>query len=195
MVLALVLILIVPILVSVKMELIQNAFEQGLIPGIVIVIYLIINKIIDNNKRNPLDDIAKLLNIVTRDIIEKDREKSKSVVSIAINNAASECTKFVASTIITNNIDSNRDQIEYNARHLVNSVYCDTYSKLNMYRGDEDYLSHYMKEEWKEDIYGDIINIVYNKNLNSNQRILAFNKRIAIRVNDYTAYIINKAFK
>lgn len=195
MVLALVLILIVPILVSVKMELIQNAFEQGLVPGIVIVIYLIINKIIDNNKRNPLDDIAKLLNIVTRDIIEKDREKSKSVVSIAINNAASECTKFVASTIITNNVDSNRDQIEYNARHLVNSAYYDTYSKLNMYRGDEDYLSHYMKEEWKEDIYGDIINIVYNKNLNFNQRILAFNKRIDIRVNDYTAYIINKAFK
>lgn len=195
MVLALVLILIVPILVSVKMELIQNAFEQGLVPGIVIVIYLIINKIIDNNKRNPLDDIAKLLNIVTRDIIEKDREKSKSVVSIAINNAASECTKFVASTIITNNIDTNRDQIEYNARHLVNSAYYNTYSKLNMYRGDEDYLSHYMKEEWKEDIYDDIINIVYNKNLNSDQRILAFNKRIDIRVNDYTTYIINKAFK
>ena len=195
MVLALVLILIVPILISVKMELIQNAFEQGLIPGIVIVIYLIINKIIDNNKRNPLDDIAKLLNIVTKDIIEKDREKSKAVVSIAISNAASECTKFVASTIITNNVDSNRDQIEYNARYLVNSVYYDTYSKLNMYRGDEDYLSHYMKEEWKEDIYGDIINIVYNKNLNSNQRILAFNKRIDIRVNDYTTYIINKAFK
>ena len=86
-------------------------------------------------------------------------------------------------------------KIEYNARHLVNSVYYDAYSKLNMYRGDEDYLSHYMKEEWKEDIYGDIINIVYNKNLDSNQRILAFNKRIDIRVNDYTAYIINKAFK
>lgn len=195
MVLALVLILIVPILVSVKMELIQNAFEQGLIPGIVIVIYLIINKIIDNNKRNPLDDIAKLLNIVTRDIIEKDREKSKSVVSIVINNAASECIKFVTSTIITNNVYSDRDQIEYNARHLVNSVYYVTYSKLNMYRGDEDYLSHYMKEEWKEDIYNDIINMIYNKNLNSNHRILAFNKRIDIRVNDYTAYIINKAFK
>ena len=107
------------------MELIQNAFEQGLIPGIVIVIYLIINKIIDNNKRNPLDDIAKLLNIVTIDIIEKDREKSKAVISITIVNAASECAKFVASTIITNNIDNNRDQIEYNARHLVNSVYYD----------------------------------------------------------------------
>lgn len=195
MVLALVLILIVPILVYKKMELIENAFEQGLIPGIVIVVYLIINKILDNNKRNPLDDIAKLLNIVTKDIIEKDREKSKAVVSITIVNAVSECAKFVASTIINNNIDKNRDQIEYNARHLVNSAYYDAYSKLNMYRGDEDYLSHYMKEEWKEDIYGDIINIVYNKNLDSNQRILAFNKRIDIRVNDYTAYIINKAFK
>ncbi len=114
-------------------------------------------------KRNPLDDIAKLLNIVTRDIIEKDREKSKAVISITMVNAASKCAKFVASTIITNNVDNNRDQIEYNARHLVNSVYYDAYSKLNMYRGDEDYLSHYMKEEWKEDIYGDIINIVYNK--------------------------------
>ena len=142
-----------------------------------------------------LDDIAKLLNIVTRDIIEKDREKSKAVISITMVNAASECAKFVASTIITNNVDNNRDQIEYNARHLVNSVYYDAYSKLNMYRGDEDYLSHYMKEEWKEDIYGDIINIIYNKNIDSNQRILAFNKRIDIRVNDYTAYIINRAFK
>lgn len=195
MVLALVLILIVPILVYKKMELIENAFEQGLIPGIVIVVYLIINKILDNNKRNPLDDIAKLLSIVTKDIIEKDREKSKAVVSIAMVNAASKCAKFVASTIITNNVYSNRDQIEYNARHLVNSVYYDTYSKLNMYRGDEDYLSHYMREEWKEDIYGDIINIIYNKHLNSNQRILAFNKRVDIRVSDYTAYIINKAFK
>lgn len=36
------------------MELIQNAFEQGLVPGIVIVIYLIINKIIDNNKKTLL---------------------------------------------------------------------------------------------------------------------------------------------
>lgn len=177
------------------MELIQNAFEQGLVPGIVIVIYLIINKIIDNNKKDPLDDIAKLLNIVTKDIIDKDREKSKAVVSIAMVNAASECAKFVTSTIITNNVDSNRDQIEYNARYLVNSVYCDAYSKLNMYRGDEDYLSHYMREEWKEDIYSDIINIIYNKHIDSNQRILAFNKRVDIRVSDYTAYIINKAFK
>ena len=119
------------------MELIQNAFEQGLVPGIVIVIYLIVNKIIDSKKKDPLSDIAKLLNIVTKDIIEKDREKSKAVVSIAMVNAASECAKFVASTIITNNVDNNRDQIEYNARHLVNSVYYDAYSKLGIVTGKQ----------------------------------------------------------
>jgi hypothetical protein len=130
------------------------------------------------------------------EITALDFSLSFSIISlVTMVNAASECAKFVASTIITNNVDSNRDQIEYNARHLVNSVYYDAYSKLNMYRGDEDYLSHYMREEWKEDIYGDIINIVYNKNLDFNQRILAFNKRVDIRVSDYTAYIINKAFK
>ena len=47
--------------------------------------YILIYKDINNI----LDDIAKLLNIVTRDIIEKDREKSKAVISITMVNAAS----------------------------------------------------------------------------------------------------------
>lgn len=187
--------MVAPIVIYKYMDLIHSAFEQGLIPGIVIIIYLIITKIIDSKKKDPLNDIAKLLNVITKDILEKDREKSKAMVQIAITNATSECSKFVISTIINNNIDNNRDQIEYNAKHLVNSIYYDTYAKLNMYRGDEDYLSRYMKDEWREDIYNDIINIIYNVNLNSDQRILAFNKRMDIRTNDHTAYIINKAFK
>lgn len=176
------------------MDIITNAFEQGLVPGIVIVIYLIVNKLIDYKKKDPLQDIAKLLNIVTKDIIDKDREKSKAVVDMAMSKAASEFAKFVDSTIINNNIKDNREQIEYNAKHLINSVYYNTYSKLNLYRGDRGYLSHYMKEDWKKDVYEDMINIIYNDKLEHSKRILAFNKRIDIRVDDYTSYIINNAF-
>jgi hypothetical protein len=52
------------------------------------------------------DKIINAINSV-KDIIEKDREKSKAVISITMVNAASECAKFVASTIITNNVANN----------------------------------------------------------------------------------------
>lgn len=187
--------MIVPLFVFRKMDIIKDAFEQGLIPGIVIVIYLIINKIIDAKKRDPLKDIAKLLTIVTKDIIDKDREKSKNFVKVAMTDGASEYIRFVTTTIINNNIEENKEQISYNAKHLISSVYYNTYSKLNLYRGDYQYLSHYMKDEWKEDVYNDIMSIIYNKNIDKQKRILAFSDRINIRISDYSSYIINTAFK
>ena len=57
------------------MDIIGDAFAQGVVPGIVIAIVYVVEKIISSRKKDPLVDIAKLLNIVTKDIIEKDREK------------------------------------------------------------------------------------------------------------------------
>ena len=177
------------------MDIIQEAFKQGSFPGIVIAIIYIIEKILNARKKDPLTDIAKLLNIITKDIVDKDKEKSKNAINIALSYGGSEFVKFVNRVIINNNIDVNKEQIEYNAKQLVQSVYRTVYSKLNLYRGDEDYLSHYMKEEWKNEIYEDIINIIYNENIDKLKRIIAFNDRLEIRINDYTSNIINRAFK
>lgn len=177
------------------MEIIGNAFAQGIVPGVVIAIVYVVEKIISNRKKDPLNDIAKLLNIVTKDIIEKDKEKSKAIVKVALSYGGSEYIKFVNTTIVNNNIDVNREQIEFNAKQLVASVFYDVYSKLNLYRGDTDYLSHYMKEEWKDEIYNDIINIIYNEKIDKDHRIIAFNSRIEIRITKYCAHIINSAFK
>lgn len=176
------------------MEIIGDAFTQGIVPGIVIAIVYIVEKIISNKKKNPLVDIAQLLSIVTKDIIEKDRERAKAAVDIIFNNEARELAKFVQSTIINNNIDFNKEQIINNAKYLINSVYYNTYSKLNMYRGVDDYLGKYMQERWKDDLYQDMIEIIYNKNIEPVKRILAYNNRIDIRVKDYASYIINNAF-
>lgn len=176
------------------MDLIGEAFKQGLIPGVVIAVVYIVEKILQVRRKDPLNDIAKLLNIVTKDIIDKDRERSKSAVDIIFNNEARELAKFVQSTIINNNIDANREQISHSAKYLINSVYYNTYAKLNMYRGVDDYLGNYMEDHWKEDLYQDIMEIVYNKNIEPTKRILAYNNRIDIRVKDYSSYIINNAF-
>ena len=176
------------------MELIGEAFKQGLAPGLVIAIVYIIEKILQIRRKDPLVDIAKLLNIVTKDIIEKDREKSRAIVDVALSYGGSEFIKFVNSTIVNNNIDDNREQIEYNARQLINSVFKDVYTKLNPYKGNTQYLSAFMKDEWKEEIYNDIINIIYNTHMDKYHRILAFNNRIEIRITNYTAHIVNSAF-
>ena len=176
------------------MELIGEAFKQGLAPGLVIAIVYIIEKILQVRRKDPLGDIAKLLNIVTKDIIEKDRERSKAVVDIAFSYGGSDFIKFVNNTIVNNNIDDNREQIEYNARQLVNSVFRDVQAKLNLYKGDTNPLSYYMKDEWKEEIYNDIINIVYNTHVDKYRRILTFNSRIDIRITSYSAHIVNSAF-
>lgn len=176
------------------MDIISETFKQGLIPGIVIAVVYIIEKILQAKKQDPLQDISKLLHIVTKDIIDKDKEKSKQVVDIALSYGGSEYIKFVNTTIINNNIDENREQIEYNARQLVNSVYYDVYSKLSLYKGDNEYLSFYMRDEWKEEIYDDIINIIYNTHIDKNRRLIAFNNRIDIRIKNHSAYIINNAF-
>ena len=134
------------------MEIISEAFKQGLFPGIVIAIAYIVEKIISSKKKDPLSDIARLLSIVTKDIIEKDKEKSKAVVDVALSYGGSEFIKFVNTTIVNNNIEDNREQIEYNARQLVDSIFRDVYSKLSLYKGTRNYLSSYMKDEWRNEI-------------------------------------------
>lgn len=176
------------------MEIISEAFKQGLFPGIVIAIAYIVEKIISSKKKDPLSDIARLLSIVTKDIIEKDKEKSKAVVDVALSYGGSEFIKFVNTTIVNNNIEDNREQIEYNARQLVDSIFRDVYSKLSLYKGTRNYLSSYMKDEWRNEIYDDIINIIYNTHVDKYRRIIAFNNRIEIRITNYTAHIVNNAF-
>lgn len=176
------------------MDIIEGAFAQGIVPGIVIAIVYIVEKIISSRKKDPLQDIANLLSIVTKDIIEKDREKSKAVVSVALSYGGSEFIKFVNTTIVNNNIDENREQIEYNARQLVGSVFHDVYTKLSLYKGNKNYLNYYMDDSWKEEVYNDIINIIYNTHVDKYRRIIAFNSRIEVRITRYAAHIVDSAF-
>ena len=113
---------------------------------------------------------------------------------MALSYGGSEFIKFVNTTIVNNNIDDNREQIEYNARQLVQSVFHDVYTKLNLYKGNNHYLSYYMKEAWKDEIYDDIINIIYNAHTDKYRRIIAFNNRIDIRITSYAAHIVDSAF-
>lgn len=171
-----------------------NAFQQGIIPGIVVAIYLIVVKIIDSKKKNPLNEIARLLELVTKDIIDRDKEKAKQTVSIAFNSIIKDLSYYVTSTIISNNVSVKKTIIEDNIKNLVSGAYYNVYSNLSMYKIGDKYLNEYMKDKWKEDLSKDMCDCIFNDQLTPNDRIITFNSRIEIRVKGFKAYIINNAF-
>lgn len=173
---------------------IQTAFEQGIIPGIVVAIYLIVVKIIDSRKKDPLAEIAKLLQVVTKDIIDKDKEKARQMVLVAFNAIAKDFNSYVTSVVINNNINTKKSLIEDNIKHLVSGAYYNIYSQLSMYKVGDKYLNDYMKEEWKDKWIEDMEKVIFNTELTQNDKILTYTNRIEIRIKDYETYIINNAF-
>lgn len=171
-----------------------TAFEQGIIPGIVVAIYLIAIKIIDSKKKNPLNEIAKLLELVTKDIIDRDKEKAKQTVNISFNSIIKDLSYYVTSTVINNNVTLKKTIIEDNVKNLVSGCYYTVYSNLSMYKVGDKYLNDYMKEDWKDKLYQDMIDCIFNDQLTANDRIITFNNRIDIRVKGFESYIINNAF-
>lgn len=171
-----------------------DIFSQGLVPGIILLVYLVINKIIDSRKKDPLKDISKLLTIVTKDIIERDKEKSMNAIGVVIDSMLGKLYNYFVGTVINNNIHENREQVEYNCEHMVKSVFSEAYNTLNIYKGNNKYLNYYLNEQWKVELTKDILNIMYNDKLDNGKKIIAFAKRMEIRYTDYVAHITNNAF-
>lgn len=172
----------------------NEIFAQGIVPGLILIAYLLITKYIDSKKKDPLKDIAKLLNVVTKDIIDRDRQKSLEVIDVVIEGMLGKLFNYFVGVVINNNIEENREQIEYNSEHIVKSLYSQAFNKLNIYKGNDKYLSYFMREEWKASLIEDIINILYNTKLDKHRRIIAFSKRMEIRETDFIAHITNNAF-
>ena len=84
------------------MELLQDALAQGIAPAIVVVIYLIIVKVLDNRKEKAqtklnveftksINTISNFLEKITHTIVDKDKEKCR----IAIKDAFKKIDKEI----------------------------------------------------------------------------------------------------
>lgn len=188
------------------MELLESAFKQGFAPAIVVAIYLVIIKIIDSKKETvqtklsnqlaqSINIISSYLNDVTKNIIDKDKDKCKIAIEDAIFSSGLRLTNFVSTTIINNHIDKNKENILGNIHNIVNSEFYSVFSTLAMYKIDDVRVSDYLDKKWMEDIEKDIINIIYNQNLGKEDKILAFSNKIIFKFQSYVTYIINHAIK
>lgn len=188
------------------MDILNNAIQQGIAPAIVVAIYLIITKFIDSRKENAqikinseltksINTISNFIITITKNIIEKDKEKCKNAINDSMCAFGMRLINFVSATIVNNHIDTNRANIIANIHNIVNGEYYTMYSALSVYVINDVRVSDVLEKEWMTSIEQDMIDIIYGVNLSKEDRILSFNNKINLKLQSYITYVINNTIK
>ena len=194
-------------------EIIESALNQGLSSLITISIFLLLYKWLDNKKKtesekfvssisDTLDEVSKsLLQVsafitdITKNIIDKDKDKCKMAIDDAMLASAMRLTMFVTNTIINNHVQTNKDNILANIHSIVNAEYYTVFSSLSLYKINGIKASDNMKKDWMPSVEKSIIEIVFNDNLSKEDKISSFNNKINLKFQSYITYITNNTLK
>lgn len=195
--------MIIPFVVFIRMEILNEALKQGFLPSIVVAIYLIIIKLIDGHQEKTTikltDDfinasirMGKFIEEVTDDMMQKNNDKTQIAIRNIFKSSANSIIKFATNIIINNHIESNKTAIIDNIESFINSEYYTLYNNLLCYNTSRTKLTNYIKEDWKLVIIESIINIIYNPDMTNEQKLYNINNRINIKLEDYCIYVSNK---
>lgn len=194
-------------------EIIESALNQGLSSLITISIFLLLYKWLDNKKKtesekfvssisDTLDEVSKsLLQVstfitdITKNIIDKDKDKCKTAIDDAMLASAMRLTIFVTNTVINNHIQTNKDNILANIHNIVNAEFYTVFSSLSLYKINGVKVSDNMKKDWMPSVEKSIIEIVFNNNLSKEDKISSFNNKINLKFQSYITYITNNTLK
>lgn len=190
----------------IKVLMLEQALQQGIAPAIVVAIYLIAVKIVDSRKENSqvkltstliksINDISAFLENITKNIIDKDKEKCRNAVRATFMSTASNLSHFVIETIINNHIDVNKENVLQNIHTIVSSSYYSIKTNLSIYKYGDNSIVYYLQKEWIDELEQDMINVIYNKHLSNEDKILAYVNKVELKVNGYITYLINNAIK
>lgn len=194
-------------------EIIEFALNQGLSSLITISIFLLLYKWLDNKKKtesekfvssisDTLDEVSKsLLQVstfitdITKNIIDKDKDKCKTAIDDAMFASAMRLTIFVTNTVINNHVQTNKDNILANIHNIVNAEFYTVFSNLSLYKINGVKVSDNMKKDWMSSVEKSIIEIVFNNNLSKEDKISSFNNKINLKFQSYITYITNNTLK
>ena len=185
------------------MDILLESLKFGITPAIVVAIYLTINKILTDRKEahqaklsndivQSFNKLNNFLDHITKDIIDRESDKCNSAIKNAFQRLENMILKYINHTIINNNVEINRKHIIDNVHHLVNAEYYNLYNTLMLYSTEKLDLTKYMNVVWKDELFNDITEIVFNTDLNKEQKIYSLQNKIDFRVNDYMINVLNR---
>ena len=176
----------------------SESLKEGILPGIIVAVYLIIIKIIDTRKEikhgklnskitDCIINLNNFLDHITKNIINDAEEKRDYAIKTSFKAFANSLIKYSTSIIITNHIEYNKTNIIDNINNIVNSYYEKLYNNLFLYK-----LANYLNPKWKEDIKNDIISIIYNSKFSKEEKLYNINNKVNIKIGGYISYIMKK---
>ena len=175
-----------------------ESLRLGITPGIIVLIYLIIIKIIDTKKESNAVKINKevtecfrklnsFLDYITKDILNDAEEKRDYAIKNSFKAFANSIIRHATSVIIANNICNNKENIIENIRYIVDSNYYRLYDLMFLYK-----LCGYIKPEWKTEVNEDIVEIIYNNKFSKEEKLYNINNKINIKVDGYISIVMKQ---
>lgn len=187
------------------MEILLESLKLGVTPALVVLLYLIFNKIIENKTKskqviitnNIVESFTKLNNFLdyfTKNIINKEFDKCDLGIRHSFDKLKGRLLEESILIIINNNISINKQNIIDNITHLINGEYYVLTNNVTLYSTHYDNLSQYLSTDWKKELYDDLINVIFNIELNKEQKIYTINNKLNTRINEYKSIILTANF-
>ncbi|WP_288060005.1 hypothetical protein [Thomasclavelia cocleata] len=189
------------------MEYIFESFRYGILPTIIVLIYLVVNKSLEHHKElkkskrnaeinadllNCFNELNSYLHHITNDIVAKEKDKCVSTIRTSFKTMAYDLTKFTTFTIIANNIEENKKNIIDNIEYEVLSTFNSLHNELVYYDNAENPICSFIEENWQKELINDIENIVFSLPNSKEQRIYNIHNKLNIRINKYINKVVSK---
>lgn len=184
-----------------------SSLQFGIPSAIIVLIFLIISKIIDSvNERHKdktkvevnkemidcFNNLNLFLQHITKDIIEKDNDKCSTTIRTAFKSMSYALIRFATFTIINNNVQKNKKNIEDNIDAIVEQEFSNLYNSLVLYYSDTNKIVDYIQTSWKDELKYDLKNIIFNTTLDKETKFYTIHNKLDIRIGNYYSYINNK---
>ena len=184
------------------MEILLQSLKLGIAPSIVVAVYLLINKILEDRKESKqaklsnqvIESFAKLNNFLdyfTKNIINKEVDKCEVGIRHSFDKLKSTLLQESIIIIINNNIVANKKNIITNIQHLINGEYYVLKNNLNLYTTHFVNISDFISEEWKRELYDDIIDIIFNTEFTKDQKIYSLQSKLDSVINEYKNIVLS----
>lgn len=184
------------------MEILLQSLKLGIAPSIVVAVYLLINKIIEDRKESKqaklnsqvIESFTKLNNFLdyfTKNIINKEVDKCEVGIRHSFDKLKSTLLQESIIIIINNNIVANKKNIITNIQHLINGEYYVLKNNLNLYTTHFVNISDFISEEWKRELYDDIIDIIFNTEFTKDQKIYSLQSKLDSVINEYKNIVLS----
>lgn len=184
------------------MEILLQSLKLGIAPSLVVAIYLLINKILEDRKESKqaklsnqvIESFAKLNNFLdyfTKNIINKEIDKCEVGIRHSFDKLKSILLEEAIIIIINNNIVANKKNIITNIQHLVNGEYYVLKNNLKLYTTHYVNVSEFVSEDWKTELYNDIIDIIFNMEFTKDQKIYSLQAKLDSTINEYKNIVLS----